>query len=247
MDDIKAEVQKRYADIARRQSSCCSGGTSCCGSGTQWAPLVDYGELPADVPADANLGLGCGISTRYADLRPGQTVLDLGSGAGIDVFLAARVVGPEGMVIGVDMTPDMIKLARRNAIRGGFRNVQFRLGDIEALPVEDNSVDVVLSNCVINLVPDKRRAFAEIFRVLKPGGHFAISDIVSFGEVPADIRQDPDWWASCYGGALDEKEYLRIIEEAGFVRVEVPHREEVAYPRGENYGFLSITGVGYKP
>ncbi|MGQ9667062.1 MAG: arsenite methyltransferase [Anaerolineae bacterium] len=247
MTDIKAEVQKRYGEIARRQSSCCGGGSSCCGPGEAWAPLVDYGELAQEVPAEANLGLGCGISTRFADLQPGQTVLDLGSGAGIDVFLAARIMGPTGLVIGVDMTPDMIKLARRNAIAGGFRNVQFRLGEIEALPVADNSVDVVLSNCVINLVPDKRRAFAEIYRVLKPGGHFSISDIVSFGEAPAEIRQDPDWWASCYGGALYEKEYLRIVEKAGFVRVDVPHWEELAYPRGEGYGFLSITVVGYKP
>lgn len=207
---------------------------------------MDYGELARDMAEGSDLGLGCGTPTRFADLRPGEVVLDLGSGAGVDVFLAAKLVGPEGRVIGVDMTPEMIARARVNAAQAGFANVEFRLGEIEALPVADGSVDVVLSNCVINLVPDKARAFAELHRALKSGGRFSISDIVSFGDVPAEVREDAGLWASCIAGALDKAEYLAAIEGAGFEQVQVHHLEEYSQFRGDGYGFASITVGGRK-
>lgn len=246
---VKSEVRRRYAEAARGGGCCCGGGGSsgCCPPGsTQDAPLVDYGELARDVAEGSDLGLGCGTPTRFADLRPGEVVLDLGSGAGVDVFLAAKAVGPEGRVIGVDMTPEMIARARANAARAGFANVEFRLGEIEALPVADTSVDVVLSNCVINLVPDKARAFGEIHRVLRRGGRFCLSDIVSYGDVPAEVRQDAGLWASCIAGALDKDEYLRLIEETGFGQVRVHHLEEYGQFRGQGYGFASITVEGRK-
>ncbi|MGH6961468.1 MAG: methyltransferase domain-containing protein, partial [Dongiaceae bacterium] len=192
MDNIKAEVQKRYAAIAVQAAGDCScSGSRCCSSGGETeSRLVDYGDVDADLVEGANLGLGCGVPTLYAGIRPGDTVLDLGSGAGVDVFLAAKAVGAEGHVIGVDMTPEMIARAWNKAVKGNYRNVEFRLGDIEALPVAGDSVDVVISNCVINLVPDKRRAYAEIYRTFKPGGRFSISDVVTYGAVPGAIRRD---------------------------------------------------------
>jgi arsenite methyltransferase len=207
---IKDSVQHRYARIALTDASCCAPeSSSCCGPST-------------DAAAEGDLGLGCGLPTSFADLHPGETVLDLGSGAGVDVFRAAKLVGENGRVIGVDMTPEMIAKARGNAEAGGYTNVEFRLGDIEHLPVDDSSVDIVLSNCVINLVPDKRQVFDEIHRVLRDGGRFAVSDIVTIGDVPSDVRDDPDLWAGCLAGALDRSEYLDIIGRAGFVDIEVP-------------------------
>lgn len=215
--EIRDAVGKRYAEIAR-------SGTSCCGD----QPLVQIGyakeELSA-LPEQALMGLGCGNPVRLAEIRQGETVLDLGSGGGIDVFLAARQVGPSGRVIGVDMTPEMLARAERNAERFGLGNVEFRKGLIEALPVEDSSVDVILSNCVINLAPDKMAVFKEAFRVLKPGGRLVVSDMVSRGELPSEIRESPDTWACCIGGALPEDEYLETIRKAGFPTVEVLTRE----------------------
>ena len=253
MSDIKTEVQKHYAAIAAQPGGCGCGSSSCCTDDN--VTLVDYAGLDADVVAGANLGLGCGVPTLYAGIRPGDTVLDLGSGAGIDVFLAAKAVGPQGRVIGVDMTPEMIARAWSNAVKGGQRNVEFRLGDIEALPVDGGSVDVVISNCVINLVPDKRRAFAEIFRVLrspdptsgKPGGRFSISDMVTYGEVPREVRSDAELWASCIAGAVDRDAYLQIIREAGFVDVKIDKSVEYDAFKGESYGLMSITVEGAKP
>jgi len=179
--------------------------------------------------ASADLGLGCGMPTQFARINPGDTVLDLGSGAGVDVLRAARLVGESGKVIGVDMTPEMIARAQANAANGGFTNVEFRQGEIEALPVEDSSIDVVLSNCVINLVPDKRQAFREIYRVLRPGGRLSISDMVTYGTMPDEIRQDLTLWAGCIAGAIDRDEYLQIIRDSGFDEINI-HQEIQSNP-----------------
>jgi ubiquinone/menaquinone biosynthesis C-methylase UbiE len=203
--------------------------------------------LQGDVVPGSDLGLGCGTPTAHADLHPGETVLDLGSGAGVDVFLAAKDVGPAGRVIGVDMTPEMIERARANALAAGLANVEFRLGDIEALPVEEGAVDAVLSNCVINLAPDKRRVFAEIRRVLRPGGRFVVSDMVTYGDVPAAIRQDLELWAGCVAGAMDREAYLALVRETGFERVRVKAESTYPSPEREAYGLQSVTVEGWKP
>jgi SAM-dependent methyltransferase len=242
---IKLEVQKHYAAIAQAGSSCC-GGSSCCDSSAAQPALVSYAELAADIVPGADLGLGCGLPTQSAGLRPGDTVLDLGSGAGVDVFIAAKAVGAQGRVIGVDMTPQMLARARANALKGGYHNVEFRRGDIEALPVDDASVDVVISNCVINLAPDKRRVFGEMYRVLKPGGRFSISDIVTHGDVPEAVRRDVELWAGCVAGALDQELYLQLLREAGFQDVRVGQRQDYESPPGVDYGFSSITVEGRK-
>ena len=244
---IKETVKRRYAEVASRESGCCgSGNDACCGDTQDLVSLVDYSSLEQLPLEGSDLGLGCGLPTRDTGLLPGQTVLDLGSGAGVDVFLAAQVVGEQGRVIGVDMTPEMIARAWNNAVKGGFQNVDFRLGEIENLPVANDSVDVVLSNCVINLVPDKRRVFAEIYRVLKLGGHFSISDIVTYGQVPPEIRQDMELWAGCVSGALDREDYLEIIHQAGFENVQVKETVDYDMHKGETYGMTSITVEGFK-
>jgi arsenite methyltransferase len=215
--DAKAVVREHYGRIA-------TGGTGCCGgtSAEQVAREIGYGnqELEA-VPDGANLGLGCGNPTAIAALQPGETVVDLGSGAGLDCFLAARQVGAAGCVIGIDMTDEMLERARENAARGGFSNVEFRKGDIEALPVEDASVDVLLSNCVLNLVPDKRRAFDEITRVLKPGGRIAVSDIVLERPLPRELAEDATAYAGCVSGAILRGDYLRLLKEVGLTDLQV--------------------------
>ena len=223
MEDIKTYVKERYGAVAEaKASSCCSSGCGCgCGVSEQAMALGYTMEELAHVPEDAFMGLGCGNPTALADLKEGETVLDLGSGGGIDVFLAAVKVGLSGKAIGVDMTPKMVELATRNAQAGGFANVEFRLGEIEDLPVEDNSVDAIISNCVINLSPDKLRVFKEAYRVLKPGGRIMVSDIVTDGELPEEVRQDPEAWAGCIAGAMDRGDYLEAIRRAGFERVEV--------------------------
>lgn len=226
--DIKEAVRDRYASHASADTSCCgpdSTGTSC-GCGSAGTPSVserlgyDAGEL-AGIPEGADLGLGCGNPLAMLDLREGETVLDLGSGAGIDCFLAAKRVGPTGRVIGVDMTPEMISRARRTAASSGFENVEFRLGEIEHLPVADASVDAIISNCVVNLVPDKGQVFADAFRILKPGGRLSVSDIVLLGEVPLAIRDSVDAYVACLAGAILRDDYLELIERAGFSDVEV--------------------------
>jgi arsenite methyltransferase len=241
---IKKAVEERYAAIARGEiTSCCD--TSKSGSSELYniatmAQGYDQAQL-ASIPEGANLGLGCGDPTADADLQPGQTVLDLGSGAGVDCFLAARRVGPEGRVIGVDMTDAMLEKARENARSGGFTNVEFRKGEIDNLPVESQTVDRIISNCVINLAPDKRPVFAEAYRVLKPGGIISISDIVSFGLVPDSVRKDAELWAGCVAGTLDKEDYLALIREAGFNRVSVVKETVYDYLRGPEYGFASVT------
>jgi arsenite methyltransferase len=231
-DETRRIVRQGYGRIARQESSGCGCGSSCCG-GTDVAGEISRGvgysdeELGA-VPVGANLGLGCGNPVALASLREGETVLDLGSGGGFDCFLAANAVGESGKVIGVDMTPEMIERARENAGKGGYRNVEFRLGEIENLPAGDNSVDVVISNCVINLSPDKARVFAEAFRVLKPGGSLMVSDIVLLKELPDAIRASAAAYVGCISGAMMKDDYLGAISEAGFRDVEIA--DETRFP-----------------
>lgn len=220
MDDIKRQVQENYGAVARA-----GGGLEA----TIDPEAVGYAaEDLAAAPEGSNMGLGCGNPLALADLKPGETVLDLGSGGGFDCFLAANVVGADGHVIGVDMTPDMIALARRNAEKGGFANVEFRLGDIETLPVEDAEVDVILSNCVINLVPDKHKAFAEAFRVLKPGGRLHVSDIVLTCDELPEVLLDRQAYVNCIAGAVTRADYLQAMQEAGFIDVTVHSETDAA-------------------
>ena len=235
--DIRTYVRDRYAEIARAAADrdaaaqdaesgmalsqgCCGPGArvDCCPPETAKLYDLDIGGLPEEV---TELSLGCGDPVALASLEPGQTVLDLGSGGGIDCFLAAERVGPQGRVIGVDMTPAMIDRARANKEKTGADNVEFRLGEIEHLPVPDASVDVIISNCVINLSPDKQQVFHEAYRVLKPGGRLAVSDIVTDGPLPRTIRENLSAWAGCVSGALDVQDYLEVIRGAGFLDIQV--------------------------
>ena len=231
-EDIRKVVREGYAKVVKQDSSCCTPVKSCCG-GTELiqdiSKKIGYtdAELKA-VPEGANLGLGCGNPVALASLKQGEIVLDLGAGAGFDCFLAAGRVGEKGRVIGVDMTPEMIEKARENARKGNYANVEFRLGEIETLPVADNSVDAVISNCVINLSPDKKRVFAETFRALKPGGRLMISDIVLLKELPAFIKNSIEAYIGCVSGALLKDEYLTAIKEAGFQDVKI--MGETAFP-----------------
>lgn len=224
-DDLKKIVRQGYGKIARSANPCgYQSNSSCCSGGT--ATTISHGIGYSDaeiksVPEGANLGLGCGNPVALASLQPGEIVLDLGSGAGFDSFLAAQRVGPTGRIIGVDMTPEMIDRARTNARRGNYTNVEFRLGEIEHLPVADNAVDVIISNCVINLAPDKRSVFLEAIRVLKPGGRLMISDIVLRSELPAFIKTSVVAYIGCLAGALLKTDYLSKIQAAGFIEVTV--------------------------
>ena len=216
---IKEFVKTRYGEIAQRKRTSCS----CCGTSVlEQAEAIGYSlEELKKIPESAVMGLGCGNPVALARLKKGQTVLDLGSGGGIDVFLAANKVGEKGKVIGVDMTLEMIRKAEENARRGGYKNVEFRLGEIENLPLESESVDVIISNCVINLSPDKKEVFQEAYRVLKPKGRMMISDIVTAKELPDDIRKSFSAWADCIGGALVKKDYLNAIAQAGFKSIKI--------------------------
>lgn len=220
--EIKKAVKKRYSKIAEEEVSCCSTCKPCENGIVKQAESIGYSanELKS-IPEDAILGLGCGNPTALADLKIGEAVLDLGSGAGIDVFLAANKVGENGHVIGVDMTEEMIRKGEKIAKENGYTNVEFRLGEIENLPVEDNSIDVIISNCVINLSPDKFRTYKEAYRVLKPGGRLLISDLVTEGELPEDIKKNFDAWSECIAGALEKTEYIDTIKKTGFQNIEV--------------------------
>ena len=237
---IKSAVRERYGAIASRGGSCCPGGSGCsCGDAG-----IDLGYDLADLaaaPDGANLGLGCGNPVALASLREGEVVLDLGSGAGFDAFLSARRVGPSGRIIGVDMTPEMLAKARDLASRHGFTNVEFRRGDIEALPVESGTVDVIISNCVINLATDKAKVFREAFRVLKPGGRLMVSDLVLLGPLPEAMRQDLDAYAACLAGALFKDDYLDAIRAAGFAGTEVVG--EAGYEAGDPAAAVSSIKV----
>ena len=224
-DEIKKAVKSGYAKVALENVPCCGVSSSCCGGSSPAEDIsrrIGYSdeELNA-VPKGANLGLGCGNPIALASLKEGEVVLDLGSGAGFDCFLAASKVGPKGKVIGVDMTSEMIEKAKRNAQQSDCRNVEFRLGEIESLPVADKHVDVVISNCVINLSPDKKEVFREAFRVLKPGGRLMVSDIVLLQELPDVIRKSVEAYVGCIAGAEMKQEYLAAVAAAGFHQIEV--------------------------
>ena len=215
--DRKKIVRDNYGKIARE------AGSGCCGTSSE---SIGYDAADATAaPPESNMGLGCGNPIAIADLKPGETVLDLGSGGGFDCFLAANAVGPKGAVIGVDMTEEMICRARNNAADAGYNNVEFLLGEIEDLPLEDNSVDVVISNCVINLVPDKERAFAETVRVLKPGGRFHVADIVLNGELPPALLNSANAYVSCVAGALTKENYLSAMRESGLTEIEIEREQ----------------------
>jgi len=248
--EIKEAVKGRYSQIAKQeQQSCCS---SCSGGASSMLQSRGVGYDIEDlerVPEEAIMGLGCGNPTATADLKLGEVVLDLGSGAGVDVFLAANKVGPTGKAIGVDMTKEMIDKAKKIAANHGYQNVEFRLGEMESLPVEDESVDAIISNCVVNLSPDKSKVFQEAYRALKPGGRITVSDIVSEGALPDEIRTDSNAWSCCIGGALEHREYLAKIRGAGFEDVKVVSRREFYIENKANQTkekLMSITVKAYK-
>ncbi len=230
-EDIHAAVRQHYGEAAasfqpKTSSSCCGPAQSSCGCSSEAVdltasklyPLSELSELPEEV---TGLSMGCGDPITLASLKPGQTVLDLGSGGGIDCFMAAKKVGESGHVIGVDMTAEMLEKARANQMKMGFKNVEFRLGEIEHLPVADNTVDVIISNCVVNLSPDKPQVFREAFRVLRSGGKLALSDIVTDGPLPQVVKDSLSAWAGCVAGALDVKDYISDLEAAGFTNIEL--------------------------
>jgi len=230
--ETKDLVRAKYAEIALQDkatnaSSCC--GASGCSTEVYNIMSDDYTQLEGYNP-DADLALGCGLPTEFAGIKPGDTVLDLGSGAGNDCFVARAIAGPNGKIIGVDITPAMIEKARINAYTLGFNNVEFSQGDIEALPIAANRADVVISNCVLNLVPDKQKAFAEIFRVLKPGGHFSISDVVLQGELPEALRSAAEMYAGCVSGAIAKDVYLNIIFKSGFSKISIQKEKPIIIP-----------------
>ena len=223
-EKIKKLVRNRYAKVARTNGSCCASSVSCCSAppSAQVSRMIGYSEDDVTtVPEGANLGLGCGNPVALASLKEGERVLDLGSGAGFDCFLAAQRVGKRGKVIGVDMTPEMLEKARSNARKGKYTNVEFRLGEIENLPVADASFDVIISNCVINLVPNKKRVVEEAFRVLAPNGRLMVSDIVLLKELPRAIQKNVEAYAGCISGAEIKDKYLELIRKAGFEKVKI--------------------------
>lgn len=231
-EDVKALVREKYGEIADQSKE--HNAASCCGAGgcstvDYEVFCEDYSQLQGYNP-DADLGLGCGVPTEFAQIREGNTVIDLGSGAGNDAFVARAIVGETGRVIGIDMTEAMITKAKENNTKLGFANVEFRHGDIEDIPVSSNRADVVISNCVLNLVPDKPKAFAEIFRVLKPGGHFCVSDIVLDGDLPETIRSAAEMYAGCVAGAMQQDAYLALIDAAGFADVTVQKERVITLP-----------------
>jgi SAM-dependent methyltransferase len=255
---LKEQVRNKYADIAvKAKNKCCS-----CGCEENSILKEDYSRLEGYV-SDADLALGCGIPTKYAGIKKGDTIVDLGSGAGNDVFIARTLTGESGFVYGIDMTQEMIDQAHANQMKLGFNNIKFKKGDIESMPLESNIADVVLSNCVLNLVPDKKKAFEEIFRIIKPGGHFCISDLVSSGSIPESLKTSAELYAGCVSGAIEKSKYLQIISNAGFINVYIPSSNTVDLPDdllkaslnaeeynkflAEPFGIFSITVTGYKP
>ena len=231
---INELVKERYSVIAGQSkaenlSSCCGATSSCCDKDGYNIMAEEYSGVAGYVP-DADLGLGCGLPTEFAEIKEGDTVVDLGSGAGNDAFIARRLVGEKGQVIGIDFTDAMIQQARINAEKLSYENVQFRLGDIEDMPLTANKADVVISNCVLNLAPNKHKVFSEIYRVLKPGGHFSISDIVLEGEIPAKWKELAELYAGCISGAIQKQDYLEIIDEAGFTSIKIQKDKTIYIP-----------------
>lgn len=240
--DLKKIVKEKYSLIAKQSdkskaASCCS--SSCCSTDADYSTFSDNYEKLAGYNPDADLGLGCGLPTEFAQIKEGDTVVDLGSGAGNDCFVARAIAGESGRVIGIDMTEAMIEKARRNALKLGYTNVEFHLGDIEEMPLPDNIADVIVSNCVLNLVPDKVKAFSEIFRILKPGGHLSVSDVVLRGQLPEKLQQAAEMYAGCVSGAIQIEDYLQIIENAGFVQVKVQKEKIIAIPDSVFLEYLS--------
>ncbi len=264
-EELKAIVREKYSEIAlqskeQNQSSCCGAGG--CSTVDYTIFSDDYSNMEGYHP-DADLGLGCGLPTEFALIKKGDTVVDLGSGAGNDCFVARSMTGPEGKVIGLDMTDAMVSKAWENADKLGFTNVEFRKGDIEQMPIGGNRADVVVSNCVLNLVPDKQKAFSEIFRILKPGGHFSISDVVIEGTMPAGLQEAAAMYAGCVSGAIQKQEYLDIIHSQGFSDIQVQKEKQVILPddilqayldaaqisayHASGFGIYSITVFAKKP
>lgn len=264
-EDLKKIVRDKYASIALHEPAL--NAASCCGCGpvsTQvYNIMTDKYDGIKGYREEADLGLGCGLPTQFAKIKAGDVVVDLGSGAGNDCFVARHETGSEGKVIGVDFTPEMIRKARQNAEKLGFNNVEFREGDLEAIPISQSIADVVVSNCVLNLVPNKTAVWSEIFRILKPGGHFSISDIVLTGALPDALREQAELYAGCVSGAIQETEYMELIEKTGFVGVVVQKKKPIIIPDDilrqylsdeqrkafitEKTGIFSITVYGEKP
>ncbi len=243
-DSLRTFVREKYASVARGETSCCVDG--------DLNMIGDEYDGVEGYVADADLSLGCGLPVEHAGLAPGQTVLDLGSGAGLDAFVARRIVGDNGRVLGVDFTPEMVEKARVNAGKLGYTNVEFQEGDIEDLPYASSSVDVIISNCVLNLVPEKEQAFAGMARVLRPGGHFCVSDVVTRGDLPDDIRASAELYAGCVSGAMDQEAYLGLLEAAGFERIEIVKEKPIGlpenlYPTDAPSPIWSITVRGVRP
>jgi arsenite methyltransferase len=243
---LKTLVKEKYAAIAAQSqdqnaSSCC-GATSCCGDGTYQIMADDYSQLDGYNP-DADLGLGCGLPTEFAKIKTGDTVIDLGSGAGNDAFIARRITGETGKVLGIDFTEAMITKARANAEKLGLHNVEFRLGDIDDMPVTSNYAHVIVSNCVLNLVPNKHKVFSEVYRVLKPGGHFSISDIVLEGELPAKWKEVAELYAGCVSGAIQKSSYLDIIAETGFTNITLQKDKTIVIPAEILASYLSTAEI----
>ena len=244
---IIESVKSKYGAVAQAGAPLCCSPSGC---GDVALTDISTGYAPDElnsVPKGASMGLGCGNPTAFANLKSGEVVLDLGSGGGVDCFLAAKKVGERGFVIGVDMTDAMVDRARLNAAAGGYANVDFRLGEIEDLPVDAGTVDAIISNCVINLAPDKSRVFGEMYRVLKPGGRFSVSDVVFRGAVPSQLKEDMESWAGCVAGALDKNRYLEIVQKAGFERIEIRSEVEYDYLKTDDFALVSVTVVGHKP
>jgi ubiquinone/menaquinone biosynthesis C-methylase UbiE len=244
--EIKEMVREKYTAIANQskeqnQSSCC-GATGCCDTDVYNIMSEDYSKLEG-YNADADLGLGCGLPTEFAKIKEGDTVIDLGSGAGNDAFIARKLTGEQGKVIGIDFTDAMIAKARTNAEKLGLQNVEFRQGDIEDMPVTSNYADVIVSNCVLNLVPNKHKVISEIYRVLKPGGHFSISDIVLEGELPDMWKEVSELYAGCVTGAIQKKEYLDIIKQAGFTNMILQKDKTITLPEEVLANYLSTEEI----
>lgn len=262
-DQLKEMVREKYASIAVDNTK----GGACCGieggCGPEYSFIGDdYGSQEGYVK-EADLNLGCGLPTEFAGIRKGDTVVDLGSGAGNDVFIARAETGPMGHVLGLDFTQEMIDLAQKNATKLGFENVEFVKGDIEAMPIADAKADVVVSNCVLNLVPDKRKAYQETFRILKPGGHFSISDVVVEGEIPEELKEQAEMYAGCVSGSIPLAEYMNVVKETGFVDMQIQKKRQIQIPpeiidqflneeqkslyEKANLGIFSITLLATKP
>jgi ubiquinone/menaquinone biosynthesis C-methylase UbiE len=240
-EEKKELVKEKYGQIASQaresnQTSCC--GSGCCSSEVSNIMTDDYSWVEG-YQSIADLGLGCGLPTQFAKIKKGDVIIDLGSGAGNDCFIARKETGETGKVIGIDFTPAMISRARENAEKLGFNNVEFRQGDIEKIPITSNVADVIVSNCVLNLVPDKNAAFKEIFRVLKPGGHFSISDVVLIGELPQSLRNTAEMYVGCVSGALQKEVYLEIISMAGFKNVQIQKEKPITIPEDILQNYLS--------